>query len=339
MPRSLIGLDNALDDRGQIGTDDIRFRSQWKQDFTRAGHECGSAAGLHCSQDIPRVGGNEAKAINLHVDLRRHHSIRLGSWFVSPDCIDRKIALEEFGEPGISQLLLKTLLTGISECHQSETRVPQLSKRVRDFLGGGSESIPRISCCLSSPDRDTCLLAATISSAAMARTPRPVRQPGPELKIRDHKYISCPPHHRGRTRAETFMIRKVDVVVIGTGSAASTVAYRCREAGREVAVVDSRPFGGTCALRGCDPKRILVGAGEVIDWNRRMRGKGIRAEQARIDWPELMRFKRSMIERVPQSSQEGFLKNGKSPHFMAVRDSSVPRPFRWATIFSKARIW
>ena len=52
------------------------------------------------------------------------------------------------------------------------------------------------------------------------------------------------------------MIRKFDVVVIGTGSAASAAATGCRKAGRQVAVVDSRPFGGTCALRGCDPKKV-----------------------------------------------------------------------------------
>jgi len=46
------------------------------------------------------------------------------------------------------------------------------------------------------------------------------------------------------------MIKQFDFVVIGTGAAASTAAYRYRTAGREVAVVDSRPFGGTCPLRG-----------------------------------------------------------------------------------------
>lgn len=106
------------------------------------------------------------------------------------------------------------------------------------------------------------------------------------------------------------MIRKFDVVVIGTGSAASTVASRCRKAGRQVAIVDSRPFGGACALRGCDPKKVLVGAAEVIDWNRRMQGKGIRAEQTRVEWPELMRFKRSIIERVPKYREEGFSRSG-----------------------------
>ena len=96
------------------------------------------------------------------------------------------------------------------------------------------------------------------------------------------------------------------MIAIGTGSAASTVASRCREAGWQVAIVDSRPFGGTCALRGCDPKKVLVGAAEAVDWIRRMKVKGIRAEQLQIDWPELMRFKRSFTEPVPERREHGF---------------------------------
>ena len=60
------------------------------------------------------------------------------------------------------------------------------------------------------------------------------------------------------------MTRKFDVIAIGTGSAASAVVSRSREAGWQVAIVDSRPFGGTCALRGCDPKKVLVGAAESV---------------------------------------------------------------------------
>jgi len=106
------------------------------------------------------------------------------------------------------------------------------------------------------------------------------------------------------------MTRKFDLVVIGTGTAASTVAHRCRSSGWQVAVVDSRPFGGTCALRGCDPKKVLVGAAEVVDWVRRMTGNGIRAEQLQIDWSELMRFKRTFTEPVPKNSEKGFAKAG-----------------------------
>ena len=51
--------------------------------------------------------------------------------------------------------------------------------------------------------------------------------------------------------AETF-----DLIVLGTGSAGAAATRRCREAGWKVAVVDSRPFGGTCALRGCRRPRF-----------------------------------------------------------------------------------
>jgi glutathione reductase (NADPH) len=106
------------------------------------------------------------------------------------------------------------------------------------------------------------------------------------------------------------MIRKFDVAVIGTGSAASAVAMRCTRGGKQVAVVDSRPFGGTCALRGCDPKKVLVGAAEVIDWNRRMQDKGLRGERVGIDWPDLMQFKRFIIHDVPKNREESFSKSG-----------------------------
>jgi glutathione reductase (NADPH) len=106
------------------------------------------------------------------------------------------------------------------------------------------------------------------------------------------------------------MTRKFDVIALGTGSAASAVASRSRKARWQVAIVDSMPYGGTCALRGCDPKKVLVGAAESVDWIRRMKGKGIQAAKLQIDWPELMRFKRSFTEPVPKRREDEFAKAG-----------------------------
>lgn len=106
------------------------------------------------------------------------------------------------------------------------------------------------------------------------------------------------------------MPKEYDLVVIGTGSAASTVASRCRAAGWNVAIIDSRPFGGTCALRGCDPKKVFVGAAEAVDWVRRMAGKGIKGKGMKIDWPALMRFKNTFTGPVPRRREEGFRKAG-----------------------------
>ena len=58
------------------------------------------------------------------------------------------------------------------------------------------------------------------------------------------------------------MSKTYDLIVIGSGTAATTVAKRVSAAGRSVAVTDFRPYGGTCALRGCDPKKMLIGGGQ-----------------------------------------------------------------------------
>ncbi|MCI0599489.1 MAG: NAD(P)/FAD-dependent oxidoreductase [Beijerinckiaceae bacterium] len=100
-----------------------------------------------------------------------------------------------------------------------------------------------------------------------------------------------------------------DLIVIGTGTAAQVVSSRVRRAGRSVAVIDHRPFGGTCALRGCDPKKILVSGAEAIDWARRMHRRGVVGE-LRIGWKELFAFKRSFTDPVPKKREESFAKQG-----------------------------
>ena len=106
------------------------------------------------------------------------------------------------------------------------------------------------------------------------------------------------------------MATAVDVIVIGTGSAAQSVAYKVREAGWSVAVVDSRPFGGTCQLRGCDPKKVLVGVSELVDWSHRMQGKGVSAPALSINWPNLVRFKRTFTDPAPHENEQAYMQAG-----------------------------
>jgi glutathione reductase (NADPH) len=109
-----------------------------------------------------------------------------------------------------------------------------------------------------------------------------------------------------------------DLAVIGTGTAAIVAAMRVRNAGWTVAVVDERAFGGTCALRGCDPKRMLVAGAEVIDGQRRMHGRGVDGEVA-IDWPELIRFKRSFTDLVPGKHEHRYREAGIAAFHGAAR--------------------
>lgn len=109
-----------------------------------------------------------------------------------------------------------------------------------------------------------------------------------------------------------------DLIVIGTGTAAQVAAGRVRNAGRSVAVIDHRPFGGTCALRGCDPKKMLVSGAEALDLSRRMRGRGV-AGDLRLDWKDLIAFKRSFTDPVPKKREEGFARQGISAYHGTAR--------------------
>ncbi|MBB4518633.1 dihydrolipoyl dehydrogenase family protein [Paraburkholderia fungorum] len=106
------------------------------------------------------------------------------------------------------------------------------------------------------------------------------------------------------------MTTKYDLAIVGTGTAASVTANRCRAAGWRVAVIDYLPFGGTCALRGCDPKKVLVGAAQAIDHVARMHDKGIHVEKPSIAWQELISFKRSFTDPVPAMKEKNFASNG-----------------------------
>ena len=105
------------------------------------------------------------------------------------------------------------------------------------------------------------------------------------------------------------MDREYDLVVVGTG-VTSAAATRCREAGWSVAVVDSRPFGGTCALRGCVPKKILVSAANAVQAARDLAGKGVPAGALTIDWPSLMRFKRSLVDPTTERTEQAWARIG-----------------------------
>lgn len=106
------------------------------------------------------------------------------------------------------------------------------------------------------------------------------------------------------------MPRTFDLIVIGSGSAASTVASRCRAARWTVAMIDKRPFGGTCALRGCDPKKVLVGAAAAVDAARALSGKGVQPNGLAIEWADLIHFKRSFTDPYPEKRRAGLAKAG-----------------------------
>lgn len=128
------------------------------------------------------------------------------------------------------------------------------------------------------------------------------------------------------------MATEPDLLVIGSGSAAMVAASQASGAGRRVALVDHKPLGGTCALRGCDPKKVLMGGAATLDHARRMQDKGV-AGTLHLDWDALLRFKRGFTDHVPQQREDRLREQGIEalhgtarfidPHTVAVGDRSL----------------
>ncbi len=98
------------------------------------------------------------------------------------------------------------------------------------------------------------------------------------------------------------MEKDYDVVIIGGagGVAGRTLASKVARSGLKTAIVDSREYGGTCPLRGCDPKEVLTDMAHNTDRINRLRGKGVGTETPlMIDWSSLIKFKRTFTEGYP----------------------------------------
>ncbi|WP_442509369.1 dihydrolipoyl dehydrogenase family protein [Novipirellula sp. SH528] len=101
-----------------------------------------------------------------------------------------------------------------------------------------------------------------------------------------------------------------DLIVIGTGPSASTVAKKSRAEGKRVAVIEEREFGGTCAIRGCNPKKVYVNAADLIDRVVGGQGKLVDYQQVKIDWQQLLRFKKTFTDPVIEKSEASYREKG-----------------------------
>jgi glutathione reductase (NADPH) len=108
----------------------------------------------------------------------------------------------------------------------------------------------------------------------------------------------------------TGNIRRYDLIVIGTGDAGKIVAVAAARAGWRVAIIEKRKVGGTCALWGCVPKKVLVTGAELVDFNRRMATAGLTAGSRIMSWSSLMQFKERLTGTYSEDDERHLEKLG-----------------------------
>lgn len=92
-------------------------------------------------------------------------------------------------------------------------------------------------------------------------------------------------------------MRKVNVAVIGAGSAGLTAYRAARQHSDSVLLIDPGPLGTTCARVGCMPSKLLISAADAA-WNMQHADIfGVRASQVQVDGAKVMQRVRQMRDR------------------------------------------
>ncbi len=89
-----------------------------------------------------------------------------------------------------------------------------------------------------------------------------------------------------------------DLFVIGAGSGGVRAARIAATHGAKVAIAEEYRFGGTCVIRGCVPKKLLVYASRFRDEFEDAAGFGWTVGESRFDWPTLIANKDKEIARL-----------------------------------------
>jgi glutathione reductase (NADPH) len=103
---------------------------------------------------------------------------------------------------------------------------------------------------------------------------------------------------------------EVDLFVIGGGSGGVRAARIAAEHGARVAIAEESRFGGTCVIRGCVPKKLLVYAGRFRDEFEYSRGFGWNFTEAHFDWKTFKARSDGEVARLESAYRSTLEKSG-----------------------------
>ena len=123
-----------------------------------------------------------------------------------------------------------------------------------------------------------------------------------------------------------------DLFVIGGGSGGVRAARMSAQFGAKVAVAEEYRYGGTCVIRGCVPKKLMVYASSYHEHFEDAAGFGWQVGESRFDWKTLIASKDREIDRLEGVYRNVLGSNGvdnydqraliKDPHTVRLSDGT-----------------
>ncbi len=124
-----------------------------------------------------------------------------------------------------------------------------------------------------------------------------------------------------------------DLFVIGAGSGGLAASKRAASYGAKVAIAEQDLVGGTCVIRGCVPKKLMVYASKFSHLYEEALGYGWSEVASQFNWPDLINALQKEVHRLSKLHISFLEKAGVDliqsqsrliyPHWIAVEDRTL----------------
>src|SRR5512139_797745 len=143
-------------------------------------------------------------------------------------------------------------------------------------------------------------------------------------------------------------MQNYDAIIIGTGQAGPALAHRLAGAGKTVAVVERKYFGGTCVNTGCIPTKTLVASAYAAHMARRASDFGVKIPREITVDMRAVKARKDHVSGVSRTGVEQSLKNLKrctlyegharfsGPHSVRVGDQDLEAPWIFINVGGRA---
>jgi pyruvate/2-oxoglutarate dehydrogenase complex dihydrolipoamide dehydrogenase (E3) component len=143
-------------------------------------------------------------------------------------------------------------------------------------------------------------------------------------------------------------MQSYDAIIIGTGQAGPALAHRLAGAGKKVAIVERKDFGGTCVNTGCIPTKTLVASAYAAHMARRASDFGVKIPcEITVDM-KAVKARKDHVSGVSRTGVEQWLKGTKGctvyeghdrfsgPHSVKVGDQELEAPWIFINVGGRA---
>jgi pyruvate/2-oxoglutarate dehydrogenase complex dihydrolipoamide dehydrogenase (E3) component len=131
-------------------------------------------------------------------------------------------------------------------------------------------------------------------------------------------------------------IEPYDAIIIGTGQSGPALAHRFAKAGKRVAIIERKRFGGTCVNNGCIPTKALIASARAAHVARRAAEFGVMIDGAvRVDMKAVKARKDAIVKVSNEGVEEGLREDPNITVYVAHATSS--RPSRWRPARRRSR--